>query len=294
MSKLFSFAAAMAVALGVQPAFAGTHYTPMIEVGGGAASGITPEGLSEADLLVHVGFSAYDQGTVDTQGGGGFGPLGFYIVKIKADAQFNVHSWDQNPTYLDVSITPIGEQLQVSNVGDHLVVLGLDLLPVDLTRNVYIDNMFGAQVHILGAHLGNQWNISDKFAFYADITGKLLGYKFRMHVNNALDNFNGASIADLGVQVGMLMKFGEVHMRLFGGVDSDIALGAAHGDFGVSLDPTAYGGLAVDLGDLIHKALPWVNGMEFFVKAAYTAAIDSANDESVGSAVFLGGFTIRF
>ncbi|MCC7441524.1 MAG: hypothetical protein IT285_07825 [Bdellovibrionales bacterium] len=295
MSKKFAYLFAFLAM--VAPSINGkaNGYTPMIEVGSGVSTGVTSEGLVGADILVHVGFSLWDSDMLDPTGGGAFGPTGFYLVKIRGDAQFATSGGPNTFSYMDVSIVPLGVDIVIQDMGDRLVVAGLQLLPVNLNRNVYIDNEFGARVHLIGAHVGSQWNISENFAFYADLSAKLLGYKMRMHLNDALSNFHGASIAELGLELGTLIQIGQVDLRLFAGVGSDVALGSANGSFAASFDPTVYAGLAVDISEVIRKALPWVGGLEFFVKGAYTHAIETgSNDFSQGSGVLLGGFTIRF
>src|SRR5690606_37806094 len=128
-----------------------------------------------------------------------------------------------------------------------VTMFGAEALPMELSRNVYVDNQLSLKVHVVGARLGNRYVVNKNVSFYTELVGKVLGYRMRQHLDESLGGFSGVSVGELGAEFGAAFQLGEVALRIFVGGDADLALGGSGGKFAVHSDLGAYAGLALDI-----------------------------------------------
>ncbi|MGZ6371292.1 MAG: hypothetical protein ACXWPM_11105 [Bdellovibrionota bacterium] len=249
----------------------------MIEVGGGVES--APES-GDINFLLRVNLA-----------GKGVNSKGQQLVYAHINANIALNKGnspdDQHLPFLDISFRPI-EFVTGQSDGELVNGKGFAILPIQVKRDLKVDENLMVSVTALGFMVGGTHIASKHVAIFAQLVGDALGYKYVNHISNVID-LNSFKILGTDVKAGLMLTANEnFSVRIAVGVRGDLSGGfthfestqtglfdfSGHGDIRAESDYKAYAEVKVDIAKYL----------ELFAEASYNGVWNYEqtvrNDES--------------
>ncbi len=259
----------------------GSRLTPMIEVGGGTEASLTSGGMN---VLLRVGFGL--RHTPESgEPGDVLGPEQLIWAHVNGDFAISPTGEGGGLPFMDINFIPVHNQLSVISENGNSVMGDLQLLPINVGRDIRLDEAVTVQVAVVGVKFGIVRVQNEHVALFAQMAANALGYKMASHVSG-LGTFHGVHLLDLGAEGGVAFTINDNFMiRLVVGASADIALGGnVGGGFSAYSDMRAYAAIRVDIAQFI----------QLFAQVSMGGAWDSGNSSFNGYPQFMAGITFIF
>jgi hypothetical protein len=282
-ASVVALGAAGAVSLSQNTAHADNGYRTrhMIEVGSGVESAMTEGGVN---VLLRVGYG-YSRIAESSQPGEILGPEQLIWAHFTGDFAFDPTASGGNALpYADVRFIPVENSLSIIRDNGDAILGSLQLLPIEVKRDIRIDREAAVSVSVVGIQVGTVRYQQDKIALFAQVAADLVGYKAAIRIND-MGSFHGFRLIDLGAEGGVAFMINEnftIRIALGGSADLNFGGNVGRG-FAVQSDLNAYLALRADIAKFL----------QIFFKVGYGAACDNGFG-CEGVPQIMAGITITF